>query len=323
MAITKIADIIIPEVFVPYVIERTAEKSALVQSGIVQYDPELVKLAQGGGKLINVPFYKDLSGSDEVLEEAALTPDKITTRKDQAHILHRGKAWGVTDLAEALAGNDPMKAIADLVADFWNRKEQAILISLLNGVFGSATMANHVLDLGKADVTNPANAVLIDADAVIDASYLLGDAADRLTAIAMHSTIYKRLKKLQLLEYEADPVTGVKIPYYDDKRVIVDDICTVENVTGGKKYSTYLFGEGAVARADGSPKVPVETDRDSLAGEDYLINRRHFVLHARGIKWTGTPSGTTPSNTELATGTNWERVYDDKNIRLVKLVTNG
>ena len=44
---TKVADVIVPEVFNPYVIERTAELSALVQSGIIETGPELDKLASG------------------------------------------------------------------------------------------------------------------------------------------------------------------------------------------------------------------------------------------------------------------------------------
>ncbi|MFI7965156.1 methyltransferase, partial [Acinetobacter baumannii] len=46
------------------------------------------------------------------------------------------------------------------------------------------------------------------------------------------------------------------------------------------------------------------------------INRRHFVLHPRGIKWAG-DTGIAPNNAGLATAGNWERVYDPKQIRIV------
>ena len=42
---TTLSDIIVPELFNPYVIQKTLEKSALVQSGIVQNDAEFDKLA--------------------------------------------------------------------------------------------------------------------------------------------------------------------------------------------------------------------------------------------------------------------------------------
>lgn len=122
---TKIADVIVPEVFNPYVIERTAELSALVKCGIIVKDKELDSLALAGGRLINMPYWKDLNGDDEVLDDnGALTPGKITAGQDVAALLMRGKAWSVNDLATALSGDDPMKAIGDLVAEYWARQRQ-------------------------------------------------------------------------------------------------------------------------------------------------------------------------------------------------------
>ena len=88
-----------------------------------------------------------------------------------------------------------------------------------------------------------------------------------------------------------------------------------------KVYTTYLFAKGSIGKGEGTPVslTPTEIDRDSLAGEDILVNRRAFVIHPMGIKWKRTPIGVTPSNAELATGTNWERVYESKNIWLVAL----
>ena len=45
MAITKIADVIVPELFNRYVINRTMELSAFFQSGIVVNSPEFDALA--------------------------------------------------------------------------------------------------------------------------------------------------------------------------------------------------------------------------------------------------------------------------------------
>ncbi|ENA2362942.1 major capsid protein, partial [Acinetobacter baumannii] len=96
------------------------------------------------------------------------------------------------------------------------------------------------------------------------------------------------------------------------RRVIVDDGMPVE----GDVFTSYLFGYGAIGFQDIGAPVGVETDRDSLAGTDILINRRHFVLHPRGIKWAG-DTGIAPNNAGLATAGNWERVYDPKQIRIV------
>lgn len=312
---TKIADVIVPEVFNPYVISRTTELSALYQSGIISHNPELDKLASSGGILINMPFWEDLNGDDEILDDnKALTPDKITAGKDIARLHARGKAWGVNDLAKALSGDDPMKAIGDLVADYWARRWQVMLLSTLKGVFASDTMKSNVHDI-SGEATNNTFA----GETFIDALHKLGDAENKLTAVAVHSMTYAAMRKLNLIEFIPDSNGVVNIPTYMGKRVIVDDGMPFDTVT--KTATTYIFGQGAIGYGEGAAPVPTETDRDSLAGEDYLINRRHFILHPRGVKWNEIDvAGKFPTNAEIATATNWTRVYDPKHIRIVKFV---
>lgn len=310
---TKIEDVIVPDVFNKYVIERTAELSALYQSGIVSHNPELDALASAGGKLINMPFWSDLTGEDEVLSDSApLETDKITASQDQAALLMRGKAWKANDLAKALSGDDPMRAIGDLVAAYWARRQQVTLLSTLKGVFGAAStkMDSNSLDIS----TKTGNAAAFTGETFIDASYKLGDAEEKLTAIAVHSSVYANLRKQNLIEFLLAS-DNTKIPTYMGKRVIVDDGMPVANDV----FTTYIFGEGAIGLGNGVAPVPTETDRNSLAGDDILINRQHFLLHPRGVKFTNkTVSGSSPTNAELALGGNWERVYEPKNIRIVQ-----
>jgi hypothetical protein len=174
-------------------------------------------------------------------------------------------------------------------------------------------MSGNVLDISALT----GGAELISASTFIDAQSKLGDAADMLTAVAMHSAVYAKLQKDQLITYDKDPVTGADVPNYLGKRVVVDDGCPVS--TG--VYTTYLFGRGAIGEGNGAAKVPTETDRDSLAGDDILINRQHFILHPRGVAWqNASVAGSSPTNAELETSTNWSRVYENKNIRVVKFV---
>jgi hypothetical protein len=45
------------------------------------------------------------------------------------------------------------------------------------------------------------------------------------------------------------------------------------------------------------------------------------VLHPRGIKFLGgSVVGSSPTNAELALAANWTRIYDTKNIRILKFV---
>ena len=319
MAVTKIANVIVPELFIPYVIKRTEELSTLINSGIVTANPKLNELISGGGTTIQMPHWNDLSGTSEVLSEAnPLTAQNITASKEIAPVLYRGKAWGATELSGCLAGDDPMRAIGDLVAEWWNRDEQTTLINVLNGMFGATNMDALVSDITSGSST------AISATAVLDAKQLLGDAANKLSALAVHSATYTKLQKDNVIQFVAASESKVQIPTYLGYRIIVNDNLPYEAASGSTpaKYTSYLFAAGAIGRGEGTPVslTPVETDRDSLASTDYLIHRRALVLHPQGMQWIGTPTGATPTNAELATGSNWAKVAETKQFGIVKLV---
>lgn len=313
---TSIADIVVPEIFDPLVVEESTEKTALWTSGIVAGVEDLGQFARKGGTQIQMPFWNDLTGDDEVLEEdVALTVNKINTGVDSCVLHGRGKAWGSNELAQVLNVNraDPMKAIASLVGGWWTRRYQVILLKTLEGIFDAASMATNVHDIsGEAG-----DLAVIGAETFLDAQQKLGDAKEKLTAIAMHSATETKLKKLNLIDYVPDSEqAGKMIATYGGKRVLVDDTMPV---TSGV-YTTYLFGAGAIGWADGGAPTPSETDRNILKGQDVLANRRLFVLHPRGVRWKAAPMNRGPRNTELADGDNWERVYHQKHIRIVKFV---
>lgn len=314
MAKTVIADVIVPEVFNPYVIERTAELSAFYQSGIIARTPELDRLASSGGRLINMPFWEDLTGDDEVLSDTdALTVGKITAAQDVAALLARGRAWSVNDLAKALSGDDPMAAIGNLVAEYWARRFQAILISTLNGIFSHNATG---MDTNKHDISEEdGDAAVIDAKTAVDAIYKLGDNADKLTGFAMHSATVAKLTKDDLIETIPPSEGKPAVRTFLGKPVVVDDSLPVSDGV----YTTYIFGAGAFGWGEGGAPVPVETARDALAGDDILIHRRHFIMHPRGVAFqNAVVTGPTPSNDELANPQNWERVYEPKNVRIVQ-----
>lgn len=317
MAGTTLTDVIVPELFTPYVVKRTMELSALFQSGIVTNNAEFDRLASEAAPIHNMPFFEDLTGDSEaVIEGKDLTANKITSNKDVSVTIRRAMMWSATDLSAALAGSDPMAAIGDLVAGFWARDMQKELINLLTGVFSASTMTNHVLDV-SAEEGAGAN---ISASVFIDALQKLGDAQGNLTAVAMHSATKSYLKKQNLITTERDS-TSVEFEAYQGRRVIVDDGCPVS----GDVYTTYLFGQGAIALGNGNPVgfVATEVDRDKKKGSgvDYLINRRTFILHPRGIAYqkASQTNVETPTREELAKATNWKRVYEDKAIRLVAI----
>lgn len=338
MAATRLSDVIVPEVFHQYVVKNTAEKSAIFNSGILVNDANMSAFLAGGGRTANVPFWKDLdnTASNVASDDPSvlITPEKISAGKDVAVRQVRTEAWSSMRLSGLLAGDDPMKRIATRVAEYWERQFQRILIATLHGVYldnVTNDAGDMVNDIGNDNAGTPTADQLVSAEAILDTAQTMGDASDALDTIAMHSVVYNRLAKQNLIDFIPDSEGKVKFPSYLGYRVIKDDGCKVITGSNRKKYVTYLLGRGSFcwneAPTSPSPNIEVEAkpDMGNGMGGDILYSRRQFVMHPYGIKWTdNTVVGEFPTDVELATAANWDRVYPErKQVNIAFLLTNG
>jgi hypothetical protein len=333
---TRLSDLIEPEVFESYTVQRSVETNLLYLSGIVVPDERLNQLAMGQGKTFNMPFFNDLGddesnvGSDNPDSES--TPKKIGTGQDVAVKHMRNQSWSSADLNQAVIGVDPMRVIGDLVAEYWNRQYQRILISSLTGVLADND-ANDSDDMIYSVATDDAAAITdaecISGDAVVLAKQTMGDQGQKLVAIAMHSVPFSRLQRQNLIQTVRDPNSGrILFNTYLDLVVIVDDRCPAVQGDNRITYTSYLFGRGAIGMGMGKARVPVEIERNPAQGDgegvEILYSRKHFILHPRGVKFVNTAvAGVSPTNTELEAAAQWDRVYDRKNVRIAFLKTNG
>ncbi|SFO05981.1 hypothetical protein SAMN04488056_1038 [Cohaesibacter marisflavi] len=319
MAKVKISDVIVPEVFNPYVLEQSVKLDTLIASGIVSNGIDGLNLS-GGGFLFKMPFWLNLRNSglsaQRLSDNDPLVPRKIGAGKDMARLHMLGDAWSSNDLSKYLAGDDPMKAIATEVAGYWVDQRQNILVQTIKGIFAAASMAVLTHDITAL----AGGAALIDFASSVDAGQKLGDQKSNVTGYLMHSAVEAKLAKDKAIEYETVEGKTDRVPVYMGKRVIVTD--ALQPVGG--VYTSLLFGEGAFGYQERSLEddEALETDRDKLAGDDLLISRSHFVMHPRGVAWTETnvpDNDTSPTDAQIADGANWNRVYEPKNIRMVAL----
>jgi len=328
------SDVIIPEVFTPYVIEQSTVRDAFLASGVVQPMAELN--ATEGGDFINVPFWKaNLSGDFEVLTDStSLTPGKITADKQVGVILHRGRAFEARDLAALAAGSDPMAAIGAKVADYVAHQRQKDLLSCLQGVFGSLntnTSSSAFFDL-TIDSESGDTPTALSPRHVAEARAILGDQGDKLAAICMHSKVYYDLVERRAVDYVlATDVTGGNatasggtiapaygnptVPTYMGLRVIVSDDVPTAGTGASTEYGTFFFTSGAVASGE-QLAMQTETDRDILAKSDAMSIDLHYCYHPVGAKWGVTTSN--PTRAQLETVYNWSKVYELKNIGIVR-----
>jgi hypothetical protein len=329
------SDIIIPEVFTPYVIEQTTQRDAFLASGVVQPLAELN--ATEGGDFINVPFWKaNLSGDFEVLtDSSSLTPGKIQADKQVGVILHRGRAFEARDLAALAAGSDPMAAIGAKIADYIANQRQKDLLSSLGGVFGTlgTTTSSAAFFPLTIDGESGDTPTVLSPRHVAEAKSLLGDQGDKLTAIAMHSKVYYDLVERKAIDYVATTDArgttttqsggslvaayggSVDVPTYCGLRVIVSDDVQTSGSGASTEYATYFFTQGAIASGE-QMAMQTETDRDILAKSDAMSIDLHYVYHPVGAKWAVTTAN--PTRAQLETVGNWSKVYETKNLGIVR-----
>lgn len=331
---TRIADILVPELWVPYLREATKENSRLYQSGALVEDATIDAEIARGGNSVHVPFWKDL-GSDGTTDSAQgddpaskLTPGKIESDEQVAVVLRRVVSFAAADITAALAGDDPMGVAADRIAPFWDRRFNQVAISAIRGALGAIDLESPP-GTGFLDASvSSGTPIYIDAEVVIDARQMgLGDAADDLTLMFVHSAVYARLQKLNLIDFIPDARGEVVIPTYLGMQLVVTDSLPVDTSGSNPVYETYICGPGALRYGEASAKVPAEVQREALeadgGGVEYFVSRRDFVIHPLGFKYVGSLPSAGPTNTHFSTASNWERVFERKNIPLVGIKTNG
>jgi hypothetical protein len=334
-----VSDVVVPEVFSPYVQQLTEEKSRIIQSGAAVRDAALDQVLAGGGLTFNEPSFKDLDNDADNVASATLattsTPNKIGTATEIQVRLSRNNSWSSGDLAADLAGADPMQAIANRVAAYWVRRLQAAFIATVTGVYAdnaaAPTGTEHVQNDMTHDISGGAftdGVTNFSAEAFLDAAVTMGDSMDQLGLVIMHSIVYNRALKNNLIDFIPDSQNPAaqSIPTFLGRTLVVDDAMP----NAGGVFETWLFGRGAVRWASGSPKVPTEVDRKPAAGngggQDVLHNRVEWVIAPAGYAYIGTPPKGGPSNAasanNLADAGSWSRVFSErKQIRIARLIT--
>lgn len=333
---TRIADVIVPEIFTPYVQQLTAEQSNIIRSGAVAEDPMLDEFLSGGGLTINVPSWNDLDNDEDNVStdtDTESSPNKIGSAQEIAVRLSRNNSWSAADLASALAGSDPVEAIGNRVASYWTRRLQRATVATMSGVFADNAAApsgtEHVQNDMTHDVSGTAftNGVTnFSAEAFVDATLTMGEAMDDLGMLFVHPIVYGRMKKNNLIDFIPDSEGRFTIPTFMDHQVVVDNGLPFADGV----YETWLFGAGAIRLGRGSPKVPTEVERSPSKGNgggiETLYNRTEWVVHPVGYAYVGNAPNGGPSNlattNNLAAAGSWQRVYSEREqIKVARLIT--
>lgn len=315
MAYGILSDLKLPQSFAQDVFNRSVETSKVFASGAVVDVTAQLQVTPSEGN-IKMPFWNDLSGASQVAHSGVnLTVGAINQGQDIATVLSRAAVFGAHDLSAAMKGEDPVDVIEGMYGEYWGREFDRItvqnIIAATSTTVSGYSFAANVLNISGLSGA----AAYVDSESMIDAAGLLGEHEDRLTMLIMHSAVERNLRKQGLIDVERGE-DRTPIRTYQGRPVIVSDRLTPS--TGN--YPILFVGAGAVAYAGATPKVSEEVARDALTngGQEALVQRKLFTLHPRGIAFRGTPAGETATDAELATATNWGRVWTAQNVRIVK-----
>lgn len=348
MASTGLGEIIVPEIFSPYVQMLTETKSKLVSSGALVRSAELDSFLAGGGNTLNKPTWKDLDNTLEKVANASaastitnagavvggnyagLEPIAIDSYNEIAVRLSRTQQWGAMKLAGDLAGSDPMQAIAQRVADYEARQLQLATLATLAGVFadndaapaGDDTHTEDDLTFDASGVGFVAGVTNFTAENLFDAVQTAGDSQEDFKILCVHSAVFSRMRKNNLIDFLQDSVTGASLATFQGMQVVYDDGMP----KNGNVYHTYIFGPGALELGWGSHPKATEVvwaaDGGNGYGEEVMYRRRVYCVHPMGHAYIGAATGGGPANSVLEAAASWSRRCPErKQVKIARLIT--
>ena len=338
-----LADIVKRNNLSRYVQEAIKERSLFVKSGAVVRNSFLD--SREGGTRIQVPEFNPVAPTEEVMNGTAtwgtssagyLTPQKIGTATQIATIIHRGFAYAVDDIATLAAGEDPMNAIRNQLADAINKLNSQRLFYQLHGLFGTA-LSGNAGDYAVAASSGQAEANYLSASNVAKARALLGERGDELDTLIVHPNVGFYLYQVGLLTFSTSALstgTGIQwggggagidarsIGTFAGMNVIMDSqVNAVQPGTSGhiKEYYCYLVKSGTILEGV-QQDLRIEADRNVLSKQDVLSVDYHTAYHVMGTKWGNAADN--PTNSVLGNKDNWTATYDADLIPMVQLTVN-
>lgn len=305
--------------------------------------------SQTGTVYAVLPMHGLIGGTAQNYDgETDLESENTETFERGVVVTGRMKGWTERDFSEDVTGGVSfMDNVAAQVNDYKADLDQTTLVKILDGIFAMTGkenlkfVENHTCDItGVTDTDKDGNVKnVVQADTLNTAlQKAAGDNKSKFTIAIMHSAVATNLENLKLLKYMTQTdANGIEreltLGTWNGRLVLIDDSMPTQDVaaveesgTKGEsgyvaaqgaytKYTTYVLGDGAFDYEDIGAKVPYEMYRDPKknGGEDTLYMRQRKVFAPYGISFTKKSMvSKSPTDAELADGSNWELVNNGK-----------
>ena len=325
------------------------KQNALLKAGVLRTRGELATMLdeQTGGNFISVPM-TGLIGGDALNYDGStdITATGLETFLQSMIVAGRAKAWSEKDFTFEMTGKDFMEEVGNQVANYWDDVDQAMILSILKGIFGVSVNSfntDHTLDI-SSEAT--ASAQVVGPTTLNNAIQKAAGANKGIfTAVVMHSAVATNLENQRILEYlKYTDANGMErdtgMATWNGRTVLIDDDVPVETVAASgedpayNKYTTYVLGQGAFDYCDCGAKVPNEVWRDpkTAGGEDWLITRQRKLYAPKGFSFVQPSTAIiSPTNTQFETAARWTPVKDtagtgyfnSKAIPIARIISRG
>lgn len=272
-------------------------------------------------------FFKNISGlvSRRLVanspDNPAVTPSQLPIDEHISIKLNRriGPVDQTLDSFRKLGENADLEVLSFTLGE---QVAKAIQVDQLDAglrAVAAAILGQSALKV-DADAASPS---LITTDDLVSALANFGDAANRIVIWVMHSKPFYDLVKQQI-GLNIDGISNFNIanasPVTLNRPVLVTDSAALTGVDASSPQNTTYFTLGLTAEA-----VVLEDSEEELIYTDIITGRENVVarmqgefaynVKCRGFKWDVSNGGVNPSNTALATSTNWDKAMtDDKDL---------
>jgi hypothetical protein len=333
MAIANISNVWTPAIWIQGLREKQATFPSILNSGVAISNATFDEIATGPGIAASIPFFLDASGQVDAIqvEDTAPAIQGITTGLQIAPILNRETNNRCTALSAQVSGASIVDEFTNVMTAKKLKQRNATLIAILRGGFAGlgasgATAALDDVRLDSFDETgnDATSSQTMGADLFITGKALLGELADTLAsgALIAHPNVIASLERADKDSFKDGVESGLPftVRTYRGVPVFSSSLLVRAGTTNGYVYESYLLASGIVAKgekpqAGGTPANPVidvaslNYNPDVNLNNERIYDRTRFLMHLNGLKWTGTPSGQSATNAELATAASWDLVY--------------
>jgi len=258
---TKKADVIVPQVFGDIVTAKF--KGKLVIANFALTDTTLVG---NPGDTVHFPKWNPIGDAEDLQENTAMVPEKLTSGDAFATVKEVGKAVSITDQALLCGIGDPLDEAATQVGKVVARKIDADLI------YEAVTkcLSGRKIPYTETDEFY---------EKVADAKSFWGDEAEEIAVLLVHSKMYTALLKdanfISADKYPAGVlVTGAIGTLYGVPVMITD---RVPYNTSTDVATSIMLQRNALAYITKRAPI-VETGRDILLRNTIITTNVHYAV---------------------------------------------